>query len=230
MKVEIWSDVACPFCWIGKHHFEAAIEQLGLKNTEIEWRSFELDPHAQLQYDDDLYTLLANKYGQTRDWAVNMANDMKLKGRSIGLEFNFDDTKSTNTFDAHRLLHLAKSKGLQNEAEKILFKAYFKDGKQVGNRQELIEIGVEIGIDPMEVTQTLETDRFATEVRDDEQLGQELGIRGVPFFVVNRKYGISGAQPVEHFVNVLQKARSEEPTLIVEKDQQGESCGIDGCD
>jgi predicted DsbA family dithiol-disulfide isomerase len=230
MKVEIWSDVACPFCWIGKHHFEAAIEQLGLKNTEIDWRSFELDPHAQLQYDDDLYTLLANKYGQTRGWAVNMANDMKLKGRSLGLEFNFDDTKSTNTFDAHRLLHLAKSKGLQNEAEKILFKAYFKDGKQVGNRQELIEIGVEIGIDPMEVTQTLETDRLATEVRDDEQLGQELGIRGVPFFVVNRKYGISGAQPVEHFVNVLQKTRSEEPTLIVENDQQGESCGIDGCD
>jgi predicted DsbA family dithiol-disulfide isomerase len=121
----------------------------------------------QLQYEDDLYTLLANKYGQTRGWAVNMANDMKLKGQSIGLEFNFDDTKSTNTFDAHRLLHLAKTKGLQNEAEEILFKAYFKDGKQVGNRQELIEIGVEIGIESHGGRRRRWTDRFyATEVRE----------------------------------------------------------------
>lgn len=230
MKVEIWSDVACPFCWIGKHHFETAVDQLGLKNIEIEWRSFELDPHAQLEYEDDLYTLLANKYGQTRDWAVNMANDMKLKGQSVGLEFNFEDTKSTNTFDAHRLLHLAKSKGFQNEAEEILFKAYFKDGKHVGNRQVLSEIGVEIGLDSAEVEQLLDGDQFSSEVRADEQLGQEFGIRGVPFFVVNRKYGISGAQPVDHFVNVLQKAQSEAPALIVEEDQQGESCGVDGCD
>jgi predicted DsbA family dithiol-disulfide isomerase len=230
MKVEIWSDVACPFCWIGKYHFESAIDRLGLKNIEIEWKSFELDPHAQKEYEDDLYTLLANKYGQTRDWAINMANDMKQKGQSIGLEFNFDDTKSTNTFDAHRLLHLAKTKGLQNKAEEILFMAYFKEGKHVGNRQALIEIGIEIGLEAAEVEQTLDGDRFYAEVRADEQLGQEFGIRGVPFFVVNRKYGISGAQPVEHFVNVLQKAQSEEPTLIVEEDQQGESCGIDGCD
>ena len=211
MKVEIWSDIACPFCYIGKHHFERALESLqGIENIDVEWKSFELDPYAELNYDDDLYTLLANKYGQTREWALNSAAGLKEKGLELGLEFNFDDTISTNTFNAHRLIHLAKSKGLQNEAAKFLFEAYFRDGRHIGDPNILVKIGQEIGIHKSEVEEMLQTDLFAKDVRADEQLSQQLRITGVPFFVINRKYGISGAQPISHFVDMLKKAQKEE--------------------
>ncbi len=186
MKVEIWSDIACPFCYIGKHNFERALKSLP-KNSEIEveWKSFELDPYAQKDYEDDIYTLLANKYGQTREWAVRSAESMKQKGQDIGLEFNFDQTISTNTFDAHRLLHLAKKAGKQNEAEEALFEAYFRDGKHIGNHEDLIAIGKSIGLEEQEIKSMLNSDQFAREVREDETMSQQFGIRGVPYFVVN---------------------------------------------
>lgn len=228
MKVEIWSDVACPFCWIGKRHFEQAVEQLDLENLEIEWKSFELDPYAQKEYEDDLYTLLANKYGQAREWAIAACEDMETRGKNIGVEFNFDQIKSTNTFDAHRFLHLTKSKGLQIEAEEALFQAFFRDGKHLGDPEVLLQLGMDLGLDKNEVSKMLNSDQFAKEVRSDEQLGQEFGIRGVPFFVINRKYGISGAQPVQHFMDVLKKAKGEETVMIIDNSQEGDSCGIDG--
>lgn len=230
MKVEIWSDVACPFCWIGKHHFESAVEQLKLSNLDIVWKSFELDPYAKQDYDEDMYTLLANKYGQTREWAKNSAAYMKERGKEIGLEFNFDDTISTNTFNAHRLIQLAKSKVLQNEAEEALFKAYFRDGRHIGDSNTLLEIGPEIGIEKGEIEEMLNSDLFTNDVRADEQQSQQFGIRGVPYFIINRKYGISGAQPIEHFVDVLKKAQSDEAPVIVNNEKDDHSCSIDGCD
>ena len=231
MKVEIWSDIACPFCYIGKHNFERALKSLP-KNSEIEveWKSFELDPYAQKNYEDDIYTLLANKYGQTREWAVRSAESMKQKGQDIGLEFNFDQTISTNTFDAHRLLHLAKKAGKQNEAEEALFEAYFRDGKHIGNHEDLIAIGESIGLEEQEIKSMLNSDQFAREVREDETMSQQFGIRGVPYFVVNRKHGISGAQPISHFIDVLKKVLDEEAEIILEEDKDGNACDVDGCD
>jgi predicted DsbA family dithiol-disulfide isomerase len=230
MKVEIWSDVACPFCWIGKHHFEEAVKQSGLNNIDVEWKSFELDPYAKKKYDDDLYTLLAKKYGQTREWAINSSDSMTQKGKEIGLEFNFEQTVSTNTFDAHRLIHLAKSLGKQNEAEEALFQAYFRDGKHIGDPEILTKIGMQIGMEEKDIKLMLSSDQYADEVRADESLAQEFRISGVPFFVINRQYGISGAQPISHFVDVLQKAQSEETELTLEQTAEGDSCGIDVCE
>jgi predicted DsbA family dithiol-disulfide isomerase len=229
MKVEIWSDIACPFCYIGKHHFEKAVESLSLQgNVEVEWKSFELDPNAQRDYEDDLYTLLANKYGQTRDWAIDSAESMKEKGKELGLVFNFDDMISTNTFNAHRLIHLAKSKELQNEVEEALFEAYFRDGRHIGNPDTLMEIGQVIGLKQKEIASMLNSDMFEKEVRTDEQQSQQFGIRGVPFFVINRKYGISGAQPISHFIEVMEKVQHEE-TIISPAGNSENACDIDGC-
>ena len=229
MKVEIWSDIACPFCWIGKHHFEKAVHKMGLMDVKVEWKSFELDPHANQDYEDDLYALLANKYGQSREWALNSAEHMRQKGERIGLEFNFDRTISTNTFDAHRLIHLAKTRGKQIEAEEALFSAYFKDGKHIGKKETLLEIGVALGMDKVEVKKTLESEAFSKDVRQDELLSQQFRITGVPFFVINRKYGISGAQPVEHFIKILNNAKTDEEDVQVDQNAEGDSCGVDGC-
>lgn len=230
MNVEIWSDIACPFCYIGKHNFEKAVESLyHHENIEVEWKSFELDPNAQRDYEDDLYTLLANKYGQTRDWAINSADNMKEKGKELGLVFNFDDTISTNTFNAHRLIHLAKSCELQNEAEEALFEAYFRDGRHIGNPETLMEIGLEIGLKKTDIASMLNSDLFANEVRADEQQSQQYGIRGVPFFVINKKYGISGAHPISHFKEVIEKAQNEEPVVSPTENSEN-ACDIDGCE
>lgn len=229
MKVEIWSDVACPFCWIGKHHFEQAVQSMDGLDVEIEWRSFELDPNARLSYEDDLITLLANKYGQTREWAIQATFDMKQRGTTIGLDFNFDKTISTNTFNAHRLIHLAKSKGLQNEAEEKLFEAYFKDGNHIGDKDALVQLGAQIGLERQEVTQMLDSDRLSSDVRGDEQLAYQFGISSVPYFVINRKYGISGAQPVQHFIDVLSKVKSEE-IEVASPTENGNACDVEGCE
>ena len=231
MKVEIWSDIACPFCYIGKHHFEQAVEALPEgSDIEVEWKSFELDPYAQKDYEDDIYTLLANKYGQTREWAIRSAESMKQKGEDIGLDFNFDHTISTNTFDAHRLLHLAKKAGKQIEAEEALFEAYFRDGKHIGDHESLISLGKSIGLEENAIQAMLASDEFSKEVREDEAMSQQFGIRGVPYFVINRKHGISGAQPVGHFVDVLKKVLDDESVVPHEKSEDGDSCGVDGCE
>ncbi len=231
MKVEIWSDIACPFCYLGKHHFDEAVKSLpGDAEVDVEWKSFELDPNAERDIKEDLYTKLANKYGRDREWAVESSNAIADKGKALGLEFNMDKIVPTNTFDAHRLLHLAKSKGKQIEAEEALFEAYFRDGKHVGNHEDLIAVGKQIGLEEKDVKSMLSSDQFAEEVREDEALSREFRISGVPFFVINRKYGISGAQPVEHFVQMLSKAQNEEKELIMDTGEKGEACGVDGCD
>ena len=231
MKVEIWSDIACPFCYIGKHHFEKALKQLSFRDSiEVEWKSFELDPYAQLDYEDDLYTLLANKYGQSREWAINSAEHMRQRGKEIGLVFNFDDTKSTNTFNAHRLIHLAKSKGLQLEAEEALFEAYFRDGKHIGKPDVLKEIGKKLGLDKEELRSLFGSEAFSEDVSNDEMESHKLGIRAVPYFVIDRKYGISGAQPVEHFVQVFNKIHDEQVAQMKENDEADNVCSVEGCD
>lgn len=233
MEVSIWSDIACPFCYIGKHHFELALQELdAVEEVHVRWKSFELDINAQINYDDDIYTLLANKYGQTREWAQNSAGYMRDRGASIGLEFNFDQMIPTNTFDAHRLVHLSKSIGKQNETKEALFQAHFRDGRHIGQNAELLEIGRSVGLDNKVVSAMLASNEFAKDVRADEYLAQRYGISAVPFFVINKQYGISGAQPVPHFVQTLKRILKEEEGVFAarQNEAEGMTCGTDGCE
>ncbi|WP_266368929.1 DsbA family oxidoreductase [Tellurirhabdus rosea] len=215
MKIEIWSDVVCPFCYIGKRHFEQALSTFsGKDRLEIQWKSFELDPHARPEPGVSLTETLAHKYGQSVEWAEQMQQRVAATASAAGLNFRLDRAMPANTFHAHRLIHFAEQRGKQAEAEERLFKAYFEEGAVVDNPETLIRLAAEIGLNADEVENLLASDEFGPEVRYDEQEAQALGVRGVPFFVIDRKYAISGAQPVEVFQQTLEKAWTE--TLNVE--------------
>ncbi|MDP9048601.1 MAG: DsbA family oxidoreductase [Bacteroidota bacterium] len=232
MKVEIWSDVMCPFCYIGKRRFEAALEQFTHKGQiEIEWKSFQLNPDLVTDPEININEYLADKKG----WGLEQANEMNTHvtqmAAEVGLTYNFDKAIVANSFNAHRISHLAKKHGLGVEMEEQLFKAYFTDGKNIDDRQTLIELGAQIGLNAAEIKQTLESNTYADEVKHDIAEAQYLGIQGVPFFVMNGKYGVSGAQAVPVFAQTLEKAfdewqkEVEKPKLEV---IEGDSCGRDG--
>jgi predicted DsbA family dithiol-disulfide isomerase len=232
MKVEIWSDVMCPFCYIGKRRFEAALQQFEHKDAiEIEWKSFQLNSDMVTDPDTNIDEYLADKKGWSLDYAQQMNAHVTKMAAEAGLTYNFDKAVVANSFNAHRFSHLAKTHGLGIEAEEQLFKAYFTDGKNIDDQQTLIELGREIGLDAAEVKQTLESTAYSADVKHDIAEAQQLGIQGVPFFVLNNKYGISGAQPVQVFDETLQKAFAEwqkdnpKPKLEI---IEGESCGPDG--
>lgn len=231
MKVEIWSDIMCPFCYIGKRRFENALSQFSNKdNIEVVWHSFELDPNSKYESNKDIHDVLADKYGRDRKWAIEMGNNVAQMASDEGLTFDFDKAVPANTFDAHRLIHLAAKHGIQDKAKERLLKAYFTEGKDVGNHDQLVELGTELGLDAAEVKQMLASDDFGYEVRVDEQEAQHIGVRGVPFFVINRKYGISGAQPLEVFTDTLNKAWAEaNPITLVNNDAASAGmCSTDG--
>lgn len=210
MKVEIWSDYICPFCYIGKRKFEAALEQFPHReHVEVVYRSFELDPNSERNVEFDIHDLLANKYGMSRDKAKEMSDNVGAQAKSVGLDYKFDTMIVTNTFDAHRLTHFAAKHGKMHEMAERLLKAYFTDSKHIGDRETLADLAEEIGLDRGEAAAALAGDEYAQQVRNDEREAGELGIRGVPFFVINRKYGISGAQPTEVFRNALNQAWDE---------------------
>jgi predicted DsbA family dithiol-disulfide isomerase len=216
MKVEIWSDFMCPFCYIGKRRFEAALEQFSNKNEiEVVYRSFELDPNSKRDVNHDVHDLLASKYGMSRERAKEMNDNMVHQAQSVGLTYHFDTMIVTNTFDAHRLAHFAARYGKMHEMTERLLKAYFTDSKHIGDHETLANLAAEVGLDKNEAVQMLARDEFTNEVREDEQEANRLDIRGVPFFVINRKYAISGAQPSEVFLDALQKAWDEDKSLTV---------------
>jgi predicted DsbA family dithiol-disulfide isomerase len=213
MKVEIWSDIACPFCYIGKKKFETALEQFeGKDEVEIIYRSYELDPNAPVQAEQDVHDMLAAKYGMTREKAQEMNRNVADQANAIGLPFDADGMKLTNTHNAHRLAHLANKHGKMSEMTDRLYKAYFADSLHVGEQDTLTKLATEIGIDTAEVASLFTSDSYSQEVRADEQEAASLGIRGVPYFVIDRKYGISGAQPSETFLQALQKVQEENST------------------
>lgn len=209
MNIEIWSDVACPFCYIGKRHLEQALEQLPDLDVDITWKSFELDPNAPVNSDLDIYDSLAKKYGRDRNWAKQMNANMVNMASKAGLSFDMDSLIPTNTFNAHQLIHLAKEKGKQDEMKEALLSAYFTEGKHVGKPEVLIEIAKSIGINEQEVGKVLEDNSYSNKVVKDVEEAHSLGVQGVPFFYINGKYGLSGAQPVEVFVEALSKIASE---------------------
>jgi predicted DsbA family dithiol-disulfide isomerase len=175
----------------------------------VTWRSFELDPQAQRDYDLSIHELLARKYGRTVEWAQEMSANMEEQGRQLGLEFHMDRIVPTNSFDAHRLMHLGKSLGLQDAVSEKLFAAYFTEGRHIGKKETLLAIATEAGLDSARAQVMLDTGEFSEAVRQDEDEAQLFGLTGVPAFVLNRKYLISGAQPTEIFTQALQKLAGE---------------------
>jgi predicted DsbA family dithiol-disulfide isomerase len=208
LSIDIWSDINCPFCYIGKRHLEAALKQVPLAH-KLEWKSFELDPVLQPPKGADQTELLAKKYGKSLTWAKEMNANMTEMAKEAGLAFNMDRLVPANTFHAHRLIHLAKSYDKQDAMKERLLKGRFEEGLDIGDNEVLQRLGVEIGLLSDEVKSILASDRFSKEVRDDENMARELGISGVPFFVFNKKYAVSGARPVEDFVELLKKLGNE---------------------
>jgi len=211
MKIEIWSDIMCPFCYIGKRHFEAALKEFPHADSlQIEWKSFQLDPTIpKMEERVDVYQYLADKKGMSLEQSKSLHQNVIQMAKNAGLDYNFDIAVVGNSKDAHRLIQFAKTKGLGDQAEEALFKAYFTDGKNMADMKDLIEIGTSIGLDSVELTSILESDAFAYEMMQDIQEAQNIGVQGVPFFVFDRKYAVSGAQPVEAFLQTLEKSFAE---------------------
>jgi len=203
--IEIWSDVVCPWCFIGKRRFEAALERFQHRDdVEVVFRSFELDPNATSG--TDLVGHLAAKYGTTREGAGQMMQRVSDAGAGVGIEFRFDIATRGNTFDAHRLLHLADEVGLQHELKERLMTAYFCEGGDVADHGMLATSAAEVGLDPQAVADLLDGEEFATSVREDESTARDLGISGVPYFVIDRASGISGAQESDQMLSILDQA------------------------
>ncbi|MBP1163929.1 putative DsbA family dithiol-disulfide isomerase [Chryseobacterium sp. PvR013] len=231
MKIEIWSDVMCPFCYIGKNNFEQALSKLPFKDeVEVEWKSFQLDPTLDPKETQDTIQYFREKKGVAEAQATQMLGQVRQMGKGAGIDFNFGKTLITNTFSAHKLLHLAKKHNKANEMEEALFIAHFIDGKNVGDRDVLVGLAEHLGIDKDEAIQAVTTDQLDYEVNQDIQEARNNGVSGVPFFVLNGKYAVSGAQPVEVFENALQQTYKE--TVSPFKDLSGgsgASCDADGC-
>ncbi|KGA96025.1 DSBA oxidoreductase [Alkalihalobacillus alcalophilus ATCC 27647 = CGMCC 1.3604] len=237
MKVEVWSDIACPFCYIGEKKFEQALEQFsGKEGVELEFKSFQLDPTAQKGSNQKMDELLAKKYGMSVEKARAMNQQVAQRASEVGLTFNMDKIKPTNTLDAHRLSHLAKEEGKMNQMMDRLLKAYFTEGVDVSDHESLAQLAAEVGLDKDKVLSFLVGDQYKDVVTSEQQEGSQMGVQGVPFFVFNRKYAVSGAQEPASFLEVLEKVQEEEkPQLQVLKDEKGNNnqagmCTDDSCE
>ncbi|OAH54353.1 disulfide bond formation protein DsbA [Domibacillus aminovorans] len=224
MKIEIWSDFACPFCYIGKRRFEQAIEQFD-GNVKVEFRSFELDPNAPRKADQDIHDMLAGKYGMTREKAKAMNDQMTEQAKEAGLDYQMDTIILANTHDAHRLSHYAKEQGKMVEFTERIMKAYFTESKHIADFESLAQLAEESGLLKEEVLNVLESGMYSDQVRADQKEAAQVGVRGVPFFVFNEKYAVSGAQPVESFLQVLHKVGTEEQVTA----KKTEWCADDDC-
>ncbi len=205
MKVEIWSDVVCPWCYIGKRRFEKALEGFD-ESVEVSWRSFELDPVAPKEPAAALDEALASKYGMSLEQARAMMDQMTRTAAAEGLDFDFGRARGGNTLDAHRLLHFAAEQGLQAEMKERLLRGYMTEGRAISDPAELAELASEVGLDPDEVTAMLAGDAYTDAVRRDEARAREIGVRGVPFFLIDERIGVSGAQPPELIRQALASA------------------------
>lgn len=232
MKVEIWSDVMCPFCYIGKRKFETAFAQFEHKDkVQLVWKSFQLSPELKTQPGKNIHQFLAEHKGISVQEAKGMNDYVTGLAKQVGLTYNFDSSIVANSFNAHRFTHFAKQHGRQNEAEELLFRSYFTDGKNIDDIQTLVALGKEIGLDEAALKAALENGSYADEVRKDIREAGQVGVRGVPFFVFDRKYAVSGAQESAMFLGALQKSFDEwqaaNPVVELEV-TEGQSCDMDG--
>lgn len=229
LKVEIWSDVACPWCWVGKRHLEEAAASLD-RPVEIRWRAFELDSSAPKELDTsvDYVDRLAKKYGTSRGGAQEMIDRMVDVGQQRGLDFRFDRARPGNTFDAHRLLAWAADSGKQTALKERLFEAYMHEGKSVADHETLVQLAEDVGLDPERAQSVLSSNDFTEDARGDQATAAKLGVRGVPFFVVDGRIAVQGAQPPEVLRSAFEKAIADAPAET--STAEAESCGTDGCE
>jgi len=233
MQVEIFSDVVCPWCAIGKRRFEAALARFEhADEVDVVWRAFELDPGAAVQREGDNLQRLAKKYGMTLQQALEANARLTAAAAGEGLDFHLEYARSGNTFDAHRLLHHARTAGpgVQDACQERFFVAYFTEGAAIGERDTLVRLASEVGLDAQECADVLAGDRYADEVRADERDARELGVTGVPFFVVDGKFGIPGAQDADTILGVLRRAWTRaHPLEVTAAPAEGTACEGDSC-
>ena len=232
MKVEIWSDVMCPFCYIGKRNFENALAQFADKeNIEIEWKSYQLDPSMPEVAAESQEDYLVKHKGMSREQVRGMLANVTEMAKQAGLEYHLDKSVMVNSQKAHQLIQFAKTKNLGDQIEERLFKAYFTEGKNVADLETLTQLGKEVGLDENELQAAFTDDQYLYQMKQDIQEGANLGVKGVPFFVFDRKYGVSGAQPAEAFLETLSKSfdewREKNPEVKLQM-TQGQSCDING--
>jgi predicted DsbA family dithiol-disulfide isomerase len=209
MLVEIWSDLVCPWCYLGKRRIEAALEQFEhVDRVDLLWRSFELEPNAP-KFAESRRSLLLSRYGMTAEQAAERDAQMTALAAEAGLEYRPDLAQLGNTFDAHRVLHAARAAGLQAQAKERLLRAYFTEGRRLTDAGTLVELAADAGLDPEAARTALADGSFGEDVRDDEREAAAIGITGVPFFVLNRRYAVSGAQPSELLLQALERTWAE---------------------
>lgn len=229
MKIEIWSDYACPYCYIGKRNLEIALKEItDSESIEVVMKSFELDATASSQVTGTTPERIARKYGYTSKQAKQMIERITEAAKNVGLIFRYDTTRYTNMMDAHRLTKYAEGRGKGHKISEKLFHAYFNENKELCDPQVLIGIASEVGISEFEVREVIESDQYALEVRQDEEDAAYLGIHSVPYFLVNRKYAFSGAQPSGYIKETLLNILDEEKEQL-EVLNSGMTCGPDGC-
>ncbi|HEY0714119.1 MAG TPA: DsbA family oxidoreductase [Polyangia bacterium] len=237
LRVDIWSDIACPWCYIGKRRLEAALDRFAhADEVEVIWRAFELDPTAPKERDPAAShaARLAKKYGLPVARAEAMIQQNAQIAKGDGLEFQPEKIREGNTFDAHRVVHLGAERGIQDAVKERLMRAYMCEGQLLSDHETLVRLGAEAGLDANEVRETLASDRFATAVRGDEREARALGISGVPFFVLDGRYGVSGAQPADLLLSALTQAWEElgqtaDETAEGDETESAAVCGPDGC-
>lgn len=228
MKITYWSDYACPYCYIGEARLKKAIKDLDLKDVELDMRAFQLDPNAPIKSNGDTLTRFANKYGLSKDEAMERINDISKQGIDEGLDFKYATTLFTNTMDAHRLTKYVASKKdskMLNKTIDELFKAYFSDNLELADKEVLINIGKKVGLNEEEITELLNSNQFEDDVRFDEREASMYGIHGVPFFLIDDVYAIPGAVSTKDMKDVLKKVKQKNK----DNASSGHICGPDGC-
>jgi len=230
LRVDVWSDIACPWCYVGKRRLEGALERMPhRKSVQVVWRAFELNPSAPRVIENTVSYAerLARKYETSVAQADGMIRRMTDIAATCGLEFRFDRIRPGNTFDAHRLLHLAADHGKQGKLKERLLSAYLTEGAAIGDPETLLRLACDVGIDADMAQGALSTDAYATEVRADERAAHELGVQGVPFFVIGDRYAVAGAQSEDVLLEVLVRAWNE--TAVGNSVADGAVCGPQGC-
>jgi len=232
LRIDVWSDIVCPWCYVGKRRLETALAQFPHRDAvEVVWRAFELDPSAPAVRDEGVphAERLARKYGITVARAEEMTQRLTEVAAADGLDFRFDRIRPGRTFDAHRLLHLAAERGLQDALKERLLRAYLTEGAAIGDHETLVRLASEVGLDADETRRVVSTDAYSADVRSEEDDARDIGITGVPFFVIGGRYAVSGAQPAELLLRAITAAWNELPEPAEAELAEGATCGPDGC-
>lgn len=230
LRIDLWSDIICPFCYIGKKRLEHVAAEEGIE-LDIHWHSYELMPDGPVQHSESLPELLAKRYGMSIEQAIQAEIRTAKAAAAEGIDFQWQQAKPSNTFNMHRLLQYAQTQGLATELDERFMHAYFTEGQAIGDLQVIAQLAIEVGLDAQAVWEVLESDQFAQQVREDEYIAQELKIRGVPFIVFEEKIAIPGALPREAFRDTLKQIAAEKAANqpLTASSEQGEACEAGVC-